>query len=108
MIKLLHPDPEISGGAINEALIAATEESARLTEEVKRLKEENERLQVDYANKLAKAKIDYETKELDLMKQIRDLRKSLELRNSNERQKEQKRTISPNQLWDEALNIGKK
>ena len=107
MIKLYDKEPG-EGGAINEALLEAVGKVASLEAEVVRLKKENELLQVDYANKLAIAKVEFETKELDYKKSIRDLRVSLELRNSNERQKEKGKAMSPNQLWDEALNITKK
>lgn len=108
MIKLFHPDPEATGGVINEQLLALTQENATLKAEIERLKKEAELLQVDYANKLATQKVDFETKEIELKKQIRDLRASLELRNSNERQiQTKKKIISPNQLWDEAVNSSK-
>ena len=107
-MNLFYNTDEGGGGAINEALLAATEKAATLEAEVKRLKDANELLQVDFTNKLATQKVDFETKELDYKRQIRDLRASLELRNSNERQKEKTKIISPNQLWDEALNLTKK
>ena len=90
--------------ALDERLTELTEKNAQLEAEILRLKEEIDNLQIEYSNKIAAAKVDYETKEINLKKQIRDLTLALELRNSNERGKardEDKNKKSVNQIWEE-------
>jgi predicted RNase H-like nuclease (RuvC/YqgF family) len=95
--------------ALDERLNELTEENARQKAEIERLKKEAEDLQIECANKIATAKVEFETKELNLKKQIRDLTANLELRNSNERALATKSTNkSISKLWDEALTDGEK
>lgn len=95
--------------ALDEKLAELTEQLAQANAEIERLKEENDTLQVEAANKIANAKVDFETKEIEYKKQIKDLRQSLELRNDTERRKlKSKDKKSVNQLWEEITGeVGK-
>lgn len=89
---------------IDEKLLELTEENEKLKATIERMTTEAEEMQVDYANKIATAKVEYETKELKLKKQIKDLTVALELRNSNERQINKKNNNkSANQVWEEIM-----
>lgn len=92
--------------AINEELEKLATELAQAKATIERLQKENEELQIEAANKIAAAKVEFETKEINYKKQIKELTLALELRNSNERGKErdrEKRRRSIKELWEEAL-----
>lgn len=94
-------------GTIDERLTELTEENATLKATIDRLTKENGELQIDFANKLASTKVDYETKEIEYKRKIKDLTMSLELRNSNERAKDREKDkgkLSVKQLWENALD----
>lgn len=90
---------------LDEKLVELTELVATHEATILRLTEEAEALQIDYAQKLATAKVEHETAALGLKKQIRDLTLALELRNSNEhsKTKDGKKPLSVNAIWDEVL-----
>lgn len=94
---------------INEELLKLSEDKQRLESELEQAKKDAEQLQIDFTNRLATMKIDYETKEIEYKKKIRELTMQLENRSSYERQVEKnkgKKTI--NQVYQEALNDGSK
>jgi len=94
-------------GTIDEELLRLMEENKTLQATIDRMTKESEELQVDFTNKIATAKVDYETKEIDYKKRIKDLTLALEMRNSNERGKErekEKSKLSVKKLWEEALD----
>gem|GEM_PF-3047247 len=89
---------------LDERLQELTEKAAQQEAEIKRLGDEIETLQIDCANKIAAAKVDFETKEINYKKQIKELTLALELRNSNEREKiKRSGKKSVNALWEEVL-----
>ena len=92
---------------INEELEKLTTELAQANAAIERLQKENGELQIEAANKIATAKVEFETKEINYKKQIKELTLALELRNSNERGKEREREKgkrSVKAIWEEALN----
>jgi len=86
---------------IDEKLLELTTLAEQQKAEIERLKGEAEQLQIDFANKLATAKVEFETKELEYKKQIKELTVTLELRVSNEREKNKSKGKTVNQLWEE-------
>ena len=92
---------------INEELEKLTTELAQANATIERLQKENAELQIEAANKIAAAKVEFETKEINYKKQIKELTLALELRNSNERGKERDREKSKRSvkaIWEEALD----
>ena len=89
---------------MNERLMELTTENERLKSTVDRFKKDAETLQIDYSNEIAKTKIDYENKELQMKREIRDLQKQLEVRSVVERrslERDKRRNIGD--IYEEAL-----
>lgn len=89
---------------IDERLLELTTENEQLKAEVAQLKKDKESLQVDYANKIAIAKVDFESKELEFKKTINQLQKALETRTSvNDQINKDKPKKTVNQMYEEIL-----
>lgn len=89
---------------LNERLLELTTENERLKAEIAQLKEDAERLQIDYSNKIASAKINYESLELKYQREIRDLQTQLEARSAVERRSiERGKRKSINTIYEEAF-----
>lgn len=96
----------MEGGLLDERLIQLTTENEQLKNKLAISEKEKESLQVDYANKLALAKVEFENKELALRREITQLRNALELRKSKDEAFERakgKKKGSVNQIWEEVL-----
>lgn len=89
---------------LDDRLIELTTQCEQLKNKVTILEQEKAGLQVDYANKLALMKVEYENKELKLRREITDLRRALEHRRAESdmmgREKGKKRK-SINQIYEE-------
>lgn len=89
---------------LNERLLELTTENERLKAEIVQLKKDAETLQIDYSNKVAAAKIDFESKELKYKREIRDLQTQLEARSAVERRTlERGKRKSINTIYEEAF-----
>lgn len=97
-------NPPANPSLINNKLLELETENKRLKAQIEQLTKDKELMQLDYSNKISTVTVEFETKELQLNRTIRDLHQKLETRNTvNDQINRGKKKKSINQLYEEAF-----